>query len=1093
MSSSNKAALTGELVHQIIQSEYAFEGKLYSAEPVIVNQADNLVSKVDVIKSDGTIQEIKSVSMHELISMKSPRQEHIVQLIYYITELGKKHGELLYVAREAIGMRKLFKVTIEGDVEELSDISTSFMQIKNAAIGPAGFAKTQSAFIHSIASQVSNTELKNQYLEKLKEFESLQKRKNKAIRLHDLKESIRQAKASTYESDFNTVSTGNARGLAGLFKKLFTDFGSPYDGKKIKSASNFVKGVEKETNSDKRVRALVLDSNRTKRIKKVQTNFTLPKHKRRLSEAFSEVKPITRIAPPTPTEVIQTTQKEVNLESNIVNKRKELTPASIDRINSRRHLGRGLKPRLPVFQPQSPIKLARQSKDNFSILRPILDELKQEVDFIVGDDQKFLTRKLERARARALDKLRKSNLGPEAQTVLMQRFTEFVNAYGEKSRRRIEKRIAKKAKSLAPPAPLTTLEALKKASNLELNKDTANSLREVQRKNVPSRSVALDIESAFAYKESGKYTPIHEIALRESATPTGIELDDIGKALKETKSTIIRSHLLDEAATNRILKARHLSELSDLIPKSSLDELKQIALRSGAKTELGSPDVLAYLKQEAKGQIVGFGQLDEFEKFSFRKRFKAERFIKTSNIGQYISSKKTMYEALSSNLESAARAGGGQLRITGHNIMGHDLDTIREMAKVYGIKSPVDQPHYYFEDTLKGAQGQKFWNKVMSDSIAGKGGAGSVYESLFKINEYGRKEGIKKLGNVLAAAGFVTQEQLAKHAHKAEFDTAMSFIFDSFQNRVLSSKNSEEITNKMVRNWVDMALNVDASGPSPELNHNATSWAKDFTDKGTIRANLNKKESIPNPIGASKLSGRVHNLTQMVPKKAMPYVSEMFDVFEGAAQTFKESSFKTRSFLGELSLATSQTVNKPKTLTGLLLGLTTVAVAGNSIFGGSYKASYNQIPGRRQANEFSGKDEVYNTIEGMSHQSMYTKAMRNIFTDFGSGYKGRVGSGFLELFISKITPKMQKYKVPSPVSTLKKQVISTQDNIVKESRKEILRQNMQRKFRESPVIKNRKKRIEFDDIRYTNQVRMPEVDAGLVFRAYKNRIGHKVM
>ena len=170
MSSSNKAALTGELVHQIIQSEYAFEGKLYSAEPVIVNQADNLVSKVDVIKSDGTIQEIKSVSMHELISMKSPRQEHIVQLIYYITELGKKHGELLYVAREAIGMRKLFKVTIEGDVEELSDISTSFMQIKNAAIGPAGFAKTQSAFIHSIASQVSNTELKNQYLEKLKEL-----------------------------------------------------------------------------------------------------------------------------------------------------------------------------------------------------------------------------------------------------------------------------------------------------------------------------------------------------------------------------------------------------------------------------------------------------------------------------------------------------------------------------------------------------------------------------------------------------------------------------------------------------------------------------------------------------------------------------------------------------------------------------------------------------------------------------------------------------------------------------------------------------------------------------------------------------------
>ena len=132
------SAKSGEAVHAMVQAEFAVRGNLAAAELPIVDVPNQMVSKLDIYTKQGEAIEVKTVSLSELMIMRAPRPEHKMQLIYYLNALNTGKGELrgiiLYIAREAPGVRKAFEVDKDGEAKQLEGAAVRYMQERRGGV-----------------------------------------------------------------------------------------------------------------------------------------------------------------------------------------------------------------------------------------------------------------------------------------------------------------------------------------------------------------------------------------------------------------------------------------------------------------------------------------------------------------------------------------------------------------------------------------------------------------------------------------------------------------------------------------------------------------------------------------------------------------------------------------------------------------------------------------------------------------------------------------------------------------------------------------------------------------------------------------------
>lgn len=222
------SAVLGELIHAKVQAEFAQRGILGSAEANLIDIPNQMASKVDAILSSGEIVEIKSVGLEELRSMTGPRFDHVAQALYYLSQIRtsvNQYATILYVAREAPGVRKAFRVYPNGKHEMVNAQATQYMIERR---GGTSNSKFQSAINQGIDSQLSNQEL----IDRQDEFNAEYRRQRRIV-FDRLK---KQARDKAYKlaisglREENDVKGFSSNGMAGALR---VEWGSPWKGKRL--------------------------------------------------------------------------------------------------------------------------------------------------------------------------------------------------------------------------------------------------------------------------------------------------------------------------------------------------------------------------------------------------------------------------------------------------------------------------------------------------------------------------------------------------------------------------------------------------------------------------------------------------------------------------------------------------------------------------------------------------------------------------------------------------------------------------------------------------------------------------------------------
>jgi len=241
--SGSGAAAAGDAIHAVVQAEYAIRGNLAGAEVPLLDSKHGLVSRIDMVTRTGEVVEIKTVSVSELFMLREPRPDHKAQLIYYLNATSSessKSGVLLYIAREAPGMRKAFRVTVDGDSEELSSASLQYMMGRR---GPQSPSKTGYALKSAIEDYRAPGWFVDNYDELVAEEKRLRRQRFLSLKKKAFTRAYKQAVMGLSEEPLlDSHGFGNGP-LARALRHTMTDFGSPWI-KKEQWRDELLAGVE---------------------------------------------------------------------------------------------------------------------------------------------------------------------------------------------------------------------------------------------------------------------------------------------------------------------------------------------------------------------------------------------------------------------------------------------------------------------------------------------------------------------------------------------------------------------------------------------------------------------------------------------------------------------------------------------------------------------------------------------------------------------------------------------------------------------------------------------------------------------------------
>ena len=224
-SGQSSVAAMGVAIHEMVQSEYAKRGKLQAAELTLVDMPNNMVGSIDIYTTNDEVIEIKTTSISEIVSMKAPKLEHKLQLIYYLKSLNKKSGTLLYVAREATGFRKSFTINIEGESAEVIDGSVEYLKNRRGTSGLSSVKlkeKMSYALDKAEESHLTVNQWSASWEKHVKEVKKLQGRELRRKKIHEFNKEY-DKKVSK-----GRLITRDEGYFSKIMRHALTSFGSPW-------------------------------------------------------------------------------------------------------------------------------------------------------------------------------------------------------------------------------------------------------------------------------------------------------------------------------------------------------------------------------------------------------------------------------------------------------------------------------------------------------------------------------------------------------------------------------------------------------------------------------------------------------------------------------------------------------------------------------------------------------------------------------------------------------------------------------------------------------------------------------------------------
>lgn len=1042
----SQAAAWGDAVHSLVQSEFARKGSLAMAELPVLDVGNDMLSKVDIFTKNKEAVEVKTVALSELLTMRAPRGEHKLQLIYYLNALGAAgngiKGIILYVARESPGIRKAFEVRADGTTLELKAASAAFMREKR---GGTSRAKMLRSLEIEMSEQKTTQQYADDYAENLKKVKKLERRNAALKRRREFDFSYKIAHSgSSQQSLVNTDGMPHG-GLSQYLRHMITDFGSEHRRKK----------------GDLTISKVISDSPSRKKVSFARGSRSRPSFRDKLKSTFT---------PPAFTP-IESQTVDFDIPKSVRERKFEamMTADARHRWRSKAEAAKLRAPSKKVAKSKKLLNKAkkRQVRDKKKAKKALSNKQKFQKSERVKSvkarrlkneqkRQKRTSRQKEKKQVRDknLHKKREQNVAvslshketPELRDPLL----EVQQAEKEQPTKSLPSKVqsanpiaaqvkkeAPAKKGLAVPKPRAFIDPpaslqKKRTPGPEPTVKTPR-LRTAPEQKRPSlppkgREVFFDIENTITRSSSGRTGYILQYGgkvlegdLRTAAVPSGLDrealTDQITRRIDKGAPVFFKSSLLDvETAESsvRLLDSGGVGALkhAGLVDDGALSHIRQMAGRSGFETTDSGAG--SFLKSELNEYLSGTTAQDSYGSRQFTPAYqKQSQFIPTTkSIGKWYESEKELLQNVSSFEQSLAEK-GGETQFVGHNIRQHDNPIIKERSRIQGVKTSTSK-NFSILDTLESqSEFQESFAKSVARVEKQDPAIGDIMSKTVSVGEQ------RKGPNALEIRGqaFEVMSETTKDAQQH-----MTGLHDSnvlIATKIAAEKGSDEVGERAVRRFVDMTKGQTSTKAKPLL-----------TESQLVTPNVknivaNKVQSLgstrpsptvaPLPPRSPSLMSRMTEKIENHSPAGRVFVEEVKEVSRGTKQLVTAGLDAAAPKAGLLSDAFDTMVDfAQKKVTGIdppirgafnktFKGLGVGAVAAG--VGVLALGSLQNQPGPARPLASKNKIRYQDTSQGEHVLSgkeggIQTQRNRGLLTDFGSPYQGMVGSmlGFLKAF-----------------------------------------------------------------------------------------------
>lgn len=221
------AASAGTALHLLEGAKKYKAGLTSGVETFEFDSGTRISGHIDIVYPGNIPSDIKTVSWkrYKHLQKKGAFERHVSQLNWYMNQLGAKEGLLEYVVRDKPDVRKVVRVPYsqelyDKDIQKLEKVRAQVRsEVASGQLDPANLPKTaslkrlQQAADDEVGETARNAGRIN-FLEDVFAQEM---------------DYLNRVKRGGKDDNFNTIEGLRHQGVAGYFRKHFTDFGSGWD------------------------------------------------------------------------------------------------------------------------------------------------------------------------------------------------------------------------------------------------------------------------------------------------------------------------------------------------------------------------------------------------------------------------------------------------------------------------------------------------------------------------------------------------------------------------------------------------------------------------------------------------------------------------------------------------------------------------------------------------------------------------------------------------------------------------------------------------------------------------------------------------
>jgi hypothetical protein len=546
--------------------------------------------------------------------------------------------------------------------------------------------------------------------------------------------------------------------------------------------------------------------------------------------------------------------------------------------------------------------------------------------------------------------------------------------------------------------------------------------------------VFFDIENTIAREQSGSTGRILQFAAKRlegdlmtsSIRGDKLGVNELGKEISKRiqggKATFFKSSLLDISSAETMSKMLEKGGVEDLVSAGFLGERdvsKVQAMARSASSETNPLTTRKFLQRELSEYLSGTtrvveragGETERVFTSAYKKQLPFMPV--TKNLGDWFRHEEAMLRNVSDYFDTLSKTEGHH-QLVGHNIERHDIPILKERARYHGINMLNNMNNFEVVDTLKSTSSmQMSFNESIEDyKRTGPARAATITKD--KIRSGGRLSGIKSLENIVQAYGIASKETVSLYEHtSALHDTNMSIGASIAVERADKPTTRRALMQYQQMSQESMnALDSAASGGkartlsivpqanqvSPAVKQMMSGEAQSMLEGVRNPTSIHYAQA-PTPIAparstTSMLAGAVDNIYgQGTSKEARQIAKSTMQIADTVMSSVgpKLDTFGARvdDFFTQIGVKSKSPI-RGQAFMGLgLLGV--AAGAGIMMASAPFQSGAPNRPIRvnKPIRSMSADDQEHRI---RTPGGAMAEGMRHALTDFGSGYKGFVGS-----------------------------------------------------------------------------------------------------